>query len=334
MDETTRLFIDDNLNNLDNINGDMSPKSAVPTEKLFSCQGCRKNKNNIVVKTKGRLKGGDVKQHYYIMEQTTTIEVKMNNCFNHFSQNNNTTDGEPRMTSLEIATLTGKPHNDVLKAIRKMEPAWEKVQGGKFSLLQKAYDLPNGGKKLIPYYSLTKTETLYIATKFNDEARARLVIRWEELERKSRSEVSRSDVSRKEEGGKRKENSLGAEISGTGTEVMHPTAMKILGMADQIMSRVLSALNEDAQDTLTATQVAKTFNMTVNDFNSVLSEMGIQYRRNGRWNISNELEGRGLTALRTHVSYSLKGERKVKHYMTWTIAGLHYLNAKLGYPNF
>ena len=84
----------------------------------------------------------------------------MNNCFNHFSQNNNTTDGEPRMTSLEIATLTGKPHNDVLKAIRKMEPAWEKVQGGKFSLLQKTYDLPNSGKKMMPYYSLTKTETL------------------------------------------------------------------------------------------------------------------------------------------------------------------------------
>ena len=34
------------------------------------------------------------------------------------------------MTSFEIAALTGKPHNDVLKAIRKMEPAWRKVQGG------------------------------------------------------------------------------------------------------------------------------------------------------------------------------------------------------------
>ena len=28
-----------------------------------------------------------------------------------------------RMTSIEIAEVTGKPHNDVLKAIRKMEPA-------------------------------------------------------------------------------------------------------------------------------------------------------------------------------------------------------------------
>ena len=70
------------------------------------------------------------------------------------------------MTSLEIAELTGKQHNDLMKAIRKMEPAWEKVQGGKFTLLQKIYQLPNGGTKLQPYYMLTKTECLYIATKF------------------------------------------------------------------------------------------------------------------------------------------------------------------------
>ena len=30
-----------------------------------------------------------------------------------------------RMTSLEISQVIGKPHNDVMKAIRKMEPAWE-----------------------------------------------------------------------------------------------------------------------------------------------------------------------------------------------------------------
>jgi hypothetical protein len=37
---------------------------------------------------------------------------------------------------------------------------------------------------------------------------------------------------------------------------------------------------------------------------------------------------------RTHISYSLKGEKKVKVYMTWTLDGLRYLNSKLGYPNF
>jgi hypothetical protein len=31
---------------------------------------------------------------------------------------------------------------------------------------------------------------------------------------------------------------------------------------------------------------------------------------------------------------TLKGVKKVKVYMTWTLDGLRFLNAKLGYPNF
>ncbi len=51
-----------------------------------------------------------------------------------------------------------------------------KVQGSKFGLSSRIYNLPNGGTKEVPCYVLTKTECLYIATKFNDEARARLVL--------------------------------------------------------------------------------------------------------------------------------------------------------------
>ena len=39
-----------------------------------------------------------------------------------------------RMTLLEIAAVTGKPYNDVLKAIRKMEDGWKKVAQGIISL--------------------------------------------------------------------------------------------------------------------------------------------------------------------------------------------------------
>ena len=109
---------------------------------------------------------------------------------------------------------------------------------------------------------------------------------------------------------------------------------EILERADAIVGNSIHMLNEPAEDTLTATQVAKTFNMSTLDFNAVLRDMGIQYRSGGRWNLSDDLEGRGYTAIRTHISYSLKGEKKIKTYMTWTMAGLHYLNSKLGYPNF
>ena len=197
------------------------------------------------------------------------------------------------MTSLEIAELTGKQHKNVMQAIRNMEPAWEKTCGLKFQLTSRTIVQPNGGTREVPCYQLTKTECLYIATKFNDEARAKLVLRWQELERE-----------------------------------------RIYLGTDKIIGEELRMLNEDAEDTLTATQVAKTFNMTVFDFNAVLRDMGIQYRRHGRWNISDDLADRDYVRLRTHVSYSLKGEKKVKVYMTWTMAGLRFLNAKLGYPNF
>ena len=85
---------------------------------------------------------------------------------------------EQTMTSLEIAELTGKQHKDVMKAIRNMEPAWLKVNGRKFALV----DYRDAKGELRPCYSLTKTECLYIATKFNDEARERLVLRREEVQ--------------------------------------------------------------------------------------------------------------------------------------------------------
>ena len=210
------------------------------------------------------------------------------------------------MTSLEIAEVTGKQHFHVMEAIRKMEPAWEKICKSKFRLTSRIVEQPNGGTREVPCYSLTKTECLYIATKFNDEARAKLVLRWEELESAQRNRPY----------------------------CALPEPKEILRLADEIIGKGLRMLNEEAEDTLTATQVAKTFNMSVWDFNQVVRDMGIQYRRHGRWNISDDLADRDLVRLRTHVSYSLKGEKKIRTYMTWTLNGLRFLNSKLGYPNF
>ena len=82
-----------------------------------------------------------------------------------------------------IAELTGKQHFHVMEAIRKMEPAWKKVCKSNFRLTSRTIVQPNGGTREVPCYSLTKTECLYIATKFNDEAHAKLELRCDELER-------------------------------------------------------------------------------------------------------------------------------------------------------
>ena len=90
------------------------------------------------------------------------------------------------MTSLDIAEVTGMRHADVMRSIRNMEEAWVKVSERNFALSSYKQSQPNGGYKDVPCYVLNKTECLYVATKFNDEARAKLVLRWEELENQAR----------------------------------------------------------------------------------------------------------------------------------------------------
>ena len=117
-----------------------------------------------------------------------------------------------------------------------MEPAWEKVHGLKFQLMFREVEIGHGAVREDPCYLLTKTESLYIATKFNDEARAKLVLRWEFLERE--------------------------RLAKQPQQLALPSPKEILALADDIIGKGLRMLNEPAEDTLTATQVAKTFKMT------------------------------------------------------------------------
>ena len=86
------------------------------------------------------------------------------------------------MSSVEIAEMTGKRHSDVMRSIRAMEPAWIKISERKFA--SASYKDEQGKPR--PMYLLDYRECMYIATKFNDEARAKLILRWDELEREDR----------------------------------------------------------------------------------------------------------------------------------------------------
>lgn len=99
---------------------------------------------------------------------------------------------EERMTSLQIAEIVGKTHAHVMRDIRNMEESWYKVSQSKFGLSSYRQTQPNGGYKEIPCYSLTKIECLYIATKYNDEARAKLVLRWEMLEKAHQAQIQKA----------------------------------------------------------------------------------------------------------------------------------------------
>lgn len=239
-------------------------------------------------------------------------------------------DGD-RMTSLQIAEITGKPHNDVMKAIRKMEPAWEKVQGGKFSLMQEEVETNNGGHKMRPYFSLTKEECLYIATKFNDEARAKLIKRWKELEEQHQKpslpqnylEALKSLVKAEEEREQlalenRKQQQEIVTISKENMELGN----KITEMLPKV-SYYDQILKSNA--TMTITQIAQDYGMSAVRINKELESMRIQHKVRGQWILYGQFLTGGYVHSRAIDIIRSDGRHDVKYNTEWTTKGRIFL---------
>ena len=236
------------------------------------------------------------------------------------------------MSSLEIAKLTGKPHNDVLKAIRAMEPSWEKVSQGKFSLSSRKVEQPNGGMREYPCYELTKTECLYIATKFNDEARAKLVLRWEELEQKQRAQMLQlpdftdpaeaamawaKEYKEKKvlaiENKKLEEENI--QLAAENQELKHDKNYLDLIMRSKAL--------------LTISQIAQDYGMSGKALNKQLAQMGIQYSINGQWILYAKYKDCGYVSSRSIDITRADGRPDVVLHTEWTQAGRKFLYEEL-----
>ena len=104
------------------------------------------------------------------------------------------------------------------------------------------------------------------------------------------------------------------------------TDEEIVERANEIVGRTLELMNSVNEDCLTATQVAQSWGMDVLSFNNLLAGMGIQHRKGGRWQLAEELQGRGLAEERCFFCFSLKGKPRMKRYLVWTPAGVDFLN--------
>lgn len=222
----------------------------------------------------------------------------------------NMTGDVQRMTSLEIAEISGKAHKDVMRAIRNMEPAWVKVNGRNFALVE--YRDSKG--EMRPCYSLTKLECLYIATKFNDEARAKLVLRWAELE----------DFY---------QQSLRQEL-----ELMKGETKRLILEKAELMDELeeKEPLAEYCKQTLhsvssfTVRQIAHQLSMTAQELNSLLCREKIQYGQSGSYVPYAPFARRGFTKSRTYNHLNNDGSVTTVHRTTWTEEGIHFITEMVG----
>ena len=225
-------------------------------------------------------------------------------------------DGEQRMTSMEIAELTGKTHFNVMKAIRNMEPAWLKV--GQFHFELTSY-LDAQGKER-PCYSLTKTECLYIATKFNDEARARLVLRWQQLEEDRREAL---EWERWKARWSQIERPQGQRLLGVSDE-------EILDEADDIIGDELDELNRASDGCYSPTEIGKPFGLEGRDLNSFLCDKGVIRWSKGQWRLTPKYLHQGLTEDRSFIYHGRNGHRKTQSRLVWTEKGRDFVLGLIG----
>ena len=238
--------------------------------------------------------------------------------------------GESRqtMSSLEIAKLTGKPHNDVLKAIRAMEPAWDKVNGGNISRVE--YKDAKG--EMRPAFELTKTECLYVATKFNDEARAKLVIRWEELEQKARAQMLHlPDFTNPAEAARAWAQEYEQK------QVLAIENKRLEGENIQLAIENQELKNDKnyldlimrSKALLTVSQIAQDYGMSGKAMNKQLAQMGIQYSINGQWILYAKYKDCGYVSSRSIDITRADGRPDVVLHTEWTQAGRKFLYEEL-----
>ena len=235
-------------------------------------------------------------------------------------------DGD-RMTSLQIAEITARLHKNVMRAIRNMEPAWEKINGLKFELV----DYKDEKGETRPCYSLNKEECLYIATKFNDEARAKLIKRWKELEEQHQKpsvpqnylEALKSLVKAEEEKqqlaleNKQKDETI-ITISKANVELGN----KITEMLPKVSyyDRILQS-----NATMTITQIAQDYGMSAIAMNKELESMRIQHKERGQWILYAQFLKGGYVHSRAVDIIRRDGRHDVKYNTEWTTKGRLFL---------
>lgn len=235
-------------------------------------------------------------------------------------------DGD-RMTSLQIAEITGRRHTDVMRAIRNMEPAWEKVSERKFALAE--YQDEQGKPR--PCYSLNKEECLYIATKFNDEARAKLIKRWKELEERHQKpsvpqnylETLESLVkAEKEKQQLALENKQKDETIITISKANVELGNKITEMLPKVSyyDRILQS-----NATMTITQIAQDYGMSAIAMNKELESMRIQHKERGQWILYAQFLKGGYVHSRAVDIIRRDGRHDVKYNTEWTTKGRLFL---------
>lgn len=207
-----------------------------------------------------------------------------------------------------------------------MEDAWHKVNGRRFALVE--YTDRKGEKR--PCYQLAKIECLYIATKFNDEARAKLVLRWEQLERKNTPQLPTTylDALKALVASEEEKQALAADNAKKQQAIEMKDAQIIeLDTAVNNMKPKVSYVDNILQckDTINVTQIAQDYGMSAKAFNVLLRNLKIQHKVGQTWIVYGKYLAKGYVQSETFTYAKADGTQGVRTFTKWSQRGRLFL---------
>jgi len=204
------------------------------------------------------------------------------------------------MDSRDIAALTGKRHDNVLRDIKSM---LEEMEIGELKFEGSYLSEQN---KEMKCYILPKRECLILASGYNVKLRAAIVDRWAELE-SAKKPLTRIEMLKQLLEAEEQAEQMRATI-----ELQRP--------AVEFFDRFV-----DAKQTQNIRAVAKVLGVKERDFISALLEHGVLYRLNKRLTPKADMMKRGLFEVKEFMS---KGGYACPQ-MLFTTAGVEWVSHKV-----
>ncbi|GAB6123856.1 phage antirepressor KilAC domain-containing protein [Dysgonomonas termitidis] len=226
------------------------------------------------------------------------------------------------MSSREIAELTGKNHQHVLRDCDKLNEHYENLHLPKIGQMFSIRQLPNGGETKDRYFELSKMQTFDLMTGYSIELRIKVNRRWEELEAKAlpQSEdemllLAMNTLAKRVEAQRQQLQILGGQNEQLVNEV------KALAPKAAYTNEVLQSTS-----TYTMTQVAKELGMSAIALERELKDRGVMFRQSEQWLLYAKYQDKGYTRPRTH-SYERKDGTKGTNTITvWTEKGRAFIH--------
>lgn len=231
------------------------------------------------------------------------------------------------MSSLQIAEITEKRHDAVLRDIRNLLD-----QGvGAHNFVESSYN--NSQNKELPCFILTKKGCLILASGYNALLREKIINRWEELELQHRNGGFQIPQTLSEALMLAAEQTKQLEQAKAEKQLLEAKAQEQERVIKEQAPKVEyydDVLNSTS--TYTATQIAKEFGWGAETLNRKLKEKGVQYKQSGQWLLYAKYQDKGYTKTVTRQYTGTSGKIHTSQQTVWTEPGRQFIHSLFDAP--